>query len=231
MAHRTLFERSLLEPLLPPGVSVAATRVEIEAPLFPAEELGLRFAVEKRRREFTTGRACAREALAGLGWPGAVVPVGASGAPRWPAGVVGSITHCAGYRAAAVGRAADFDAIGIDAEPNLRLPQGVLEAIALPLERERVGWLLREAPGPCWDRLLFSVKEAVYKAWYPLTGTKLDFEDAEVGFAAAGGRFLVRLRAPHLSPRGEAPRLSGCWAVGAGILVAAIALPEPAWGR
>lgn len=230
MASRGLFESSPLKPLLPAGASVAATRSEIEVPLFAEEELALRFAVEKRRREFITGRACAREALAGLGRPGAVVPVDASGAPRWPAGVVGSITHCAGYRAAAAGKTADFAAIGIDAEPNLRLPQGVLEAIAIPLERERVGRLLREAPGPCWDRLLFSVKEAVFKTWYPMTGKKLDFEDAEVEFPAMGGRFLVRLRAPRLSPGGGAPCLSGRWAAAAGVLVTAIALPNSAWG-
>jgi 4'-phosphopantetheinyl transferase EntD len=155
--------------------------------------------------------------------------VATSGAPRWPAGFVGSITHCPGYRAAAVGRAADFEAIGIDAEPNLRLPRGVLEAIALPLERERVGRLLREAPGPCWDRLLFSAKETVFKAWYPMTGVRLGFEDAEVAFAVESGRFEARLRGARRSPQGESARLSGRWAVASGVLATAIALPAPAW--
>lgn len=227
MASPVPSARSPLGPLLPPGVSVAATRAEIAVPLFREEELALGSAVEKRRREFITGRACAREALAGLGLPGVAVPVGAAGAPRWPAGVVGSITHCSGYRAAAVGRAADFDAIGIDAEPDLRLPPGVLEAIALPVERERVGRLLREVPGPCWDRLLFSAKEAAFKAWFPLTGTRLGFEDAEVDFAAASGRFAVRLRPPRRPPAGCPPRFPGSWAAAAGTLATAIALPLP----
>lgn len=227
MAFSALSESPLLGPLLPPGVVVAATRSEVEAPLFGEEEAALGFAVEKRRREFTTGRACARAALAGLGLPGAVVPVGACGAPRWPVGVVGSITHCSGYRAAAVGRAGDFETIGIDAEPNLRLPPGVLGVVALPVERERVRLLLREAPGPCWDRLLFSVKEAVFKAWFPLTGARLDFEDAEVAFAAAG-RFSVRLRLPP-RPGGDPPRLAGRWSVAAGVLATAIALPRPSF--
>jgi 4'-phosphopantetheinyl transferase EntD len=215
----------LLAPLLPRGISVAETRAEIEAPLFREEEHALRFAVEGRRREFVTGRACAREALAQLGLPAQAVPADASRAPRWPVGVVGSITHCSGYRAAVVGRTVDFDAVGVDAEPNLRLPAGVLGAIALPVERERVAQLLRDAAGPCWDRLLFSVKETVYKTWFPLTGTKLDFEDAEIEFATSG-RFSVRLRVPHRAPGGGLTGLSGRWAVTNGLLATAIALPH-----
>lgn len=204
---------------------MAATRRDVEAPLFHEEEPAIRFAVEGRRREFMTGRACAREALARLGLPERAIPVEASRAPRWPPGVVGSITHCSGYRAAAVGRALDFDGIGIDAEANRSLPGGVLGAIALPGERERTRRLLREARGPCWDRLLFSAKEAIFKAWFPLTGTKLDFEDAEVGFAAGSRRFSVRLRASHGSPEGDPPGLSGRWTVAAGILATAVSLP------
>lgn len=218
-------ERSLFDRILPRGVAVAATRRDVEAPLSHQEEPAIRSAVEGRRREFTTGRACAREALARLGLPGRAIPAEASGAPRWPPGAVGSITHCSGYRAAAVGRALDFDGIGIDAEVNLSLPDGVLGAIALPGEREQVRRLLREARGPCWDRLLFSAKEAIFKVWFAMTGRRLDFEDAEVGFEAGSRRFSVRLRAPHRPPAGDPPGLSGRWGLATGILVTAIAVP------
>lgn len=225
MEPTAFLERSPFDRILPRGVVVAATRRDVETPLFHEEEPAIRFAVEGRRREFTTGRACAREALARLGLPGRAIPAEASRAPRWPPGVVGSITHCSGYRAAAVGRARDFDGIGIDAEANLPLPDGVLGAIALPCEREQVRRLLREARGPRWDRLLFCAKEAVFKTWFPMTGAKLDFEDAEVGFEAGSRRFSVRLRTPHRLPGGHPPELSGRWAVATGILVTAIALP------
>ena len=69
--------------------------------------------------------------------PQPVLP-GERGAPRWPAGVVGSMTHCAGYRAAALVRAADLASLGIDAEPHGPLPEGVLRRVALPAERERL---------------------------------------------------------------------------------------------
>jgi hypothetical protein len=81
-------------------------------------------AVEKRRREFGTARACARRALADLGRVPAPIVRGEKGAPVWLDGVVGSITHCAGYRGAAVAEARDVRALGIDAEPHGKLPDG-----------------------------------------------------------------------------------------------------------
>ncbi len=217
--------RSLLDPLVPAGVAVVATRTEVEAALFPEEELAVSRAVEVRRREFTTGRACAREALARLDLPPQAIGVGAAGAPRWPDGVVGSITHCRGCRGAAVGRAEDFAAIGIDAEPDQSLSGGTLRAISLPVERERVRQLRWQAPGVSWDRLLFSAKESVYKVWSPLTGTKLGFGDAEIAFDPTAGSFLVRLRMAW--PAGGPPVLRGRWSAGGGLVATAIALPTP----
>ena len=75
-----------------------------EVVLFPEEQAVIANAVDKRRLEFTTARACARVALGKLGLPPVPIVPGPRGAPRWPAGVVGSITHCAGYRACAVAR-------------------------------------------------------------------------------------------------------------------------------
>src|SRR5206468_2745795 len=106
--------------------------------LFPEEEALIAAAVDKRRREFATARGCARSALAALGIEPAPILAGERGAPRWPPGIVGSITHCAGYRAAAVSSARDMITIGLDAEPDQVLPDGVLNAISLPGERSRL---------------------------------------------------------------------------------------------
>jgi 4'-phosphopantetheinyl transferase EntD len=64
--------------------------------LFPEEITLVARATEKRRREFTAGRECARAALAGLGLAAVPILRGYRGAPQWPDGVVGSITHCPG---------------------------------------------------------------------------------------------------------------------------------------
>ncbi len=103
--------------------------------LFPAEQLVVRTAGPHRRVEFTAGRRCARAALAGLGLAAVPIPQGPAGEPQWPAGVTGSITHCPGYRACAVARTADPAGLGIDAEPDEALPDGLIQAVATGAER------------------------------------------------------------------------------------------------
>jgi 4'-phosphopantetheinyl transferase EntD len=164
--------------------------------LFPEEEAALGGAVDKRRREFTTARACARSALAMIGLPPAPIVPGIRGAPQWPPGIVGSITHCTGYRASAVARVQDVLTLGLDAEPDDRLPEGVLDTIATADERARLCALASAAPGPSWDRLLFSAKESVYKAWFPLTSRWLGFEEAAITINPADGTFTARLLVP-----------------------------------
>jgi 4'-phosphopantetheinyl transferase EntD len=219
----------MLEKILPEGASVTEVRGDVaDATLFAEEKEVISGAVEKRRREFRTGRACARSALAGLGLRPQAIPSGPRGAPQWPAGVVGSITHCAGYRAAAVARATDFATIGIDAELDAPLPQGVLADIALPNECRALEALALDEPGLSWDRLLFCIKESVYKAWFPLAERWLGFEDARV-WIARHGSFVARLLVPGPSLDGRELRtFSGRWLAGDGLLLAAIGLPAGA---
>jgi 4'-phosphopantetheinyl transferase EntD len=217
----------MLEQILPAGVAVSEVRGDIaDAPLFAAEEEVIARAVEKRRREFRTARACARAALSQLGIEPQAIPSGERGAPQWPAGIVGSITHCDGYRAAALARGADLSTIGIDAEVDAALPDGVPDDVALPEERRALKVLAREEPGLSWDRLLFSIKESVYKAWFPLAGRWLGFEDASVEIDPDHGSFAARLlvAGPRLDGD-ELSDFSGRWLARDGILLAAIAVP------
>lgn len=207
----------MLERILPGQVAIAeAFDDRIAAPLFEAEEAVIKRAVAKRRREFATVRRCARQALADLDVPPAPIIPGARGAPRWPAGAVGSMTHCDGYRAAAVARAGRIASIGIDAEPHGPLPSGVLDMIALAEEHRMIAEL-PVSDGVRWDRLLFSAKEAVYKAWFPLTRRWLGFEDAAIRLDPAGG-FHARLLI-----QGPVTEFTGRWLLGDGLLITAIA--------
>ena len=85
-------------------------------------------------------------------------------------------------------------AIGIDAEIHDKLPEGVLDMVALENERK---WL-RSMRGDDihWDRVLFSVKESIYKAWFPIAGSWLGFKDVVVSFHPDSGRFFARLLVP-----------------------------------
>jgi 4'-phosphopantetheinyl transferase EntD len=216
----------LLERLLGDVAAWAETREDrLDIELFASERESLGDAVEKRRREFMSGRACAREALARLGAPVAAIPSGPRGEPRWPAGVVGSITHCAGYRGCAVARSDAVAALGIDAEPDEPLPAGVLDEVVQGDERER----LAVASPVDLGRLAFSAKEAVFKAWFPLTGRWLDFHDAELRLDLAGRAFRADLRVP--GPRVDDVELTGFdgrWCVEGGVIVTAVVVPTGA---
>lgn len=213
-------------------MAVATRRDDVlDESLFGREAEIVAGAVEKRRREFGTARACARDALGQLGLPPREILSGSRGEPLWPEGVVGSITHCDGYRGCAVGRRSDFAAIGIDAEVDAALPSGLLGDIALPEERRALAALAREDAAPSWDRLLFSIKESVYKAWFPLAGRWLGFEDAQVTIDRGGRSFAARLlvRGPVLNGR-EVSGFAGTWLVAEGIVLSAIAVPADLGG-
>lgn len=223
----------MLEQILPPPVAAVEAFGDVpDATLFPEEAAVIARAVSRRRTEFATARACARAALARLGEPPAPILPGARGAPRWPAGLVGSITHCDGYRAAAVARTADLATLGLDAEPNEALPPGVYDMIALPSEQARIAGLAaaRSAAGPavCWDRLLFCAKEAVYKAWFPAAQRWLDFHEADITIDAAAtdahhGTFSARLLVPGPLVAGSPlTELRGRWLTARGLLLTAI---------
>lgn len=221
----------MIADLMPGGVaSVEAFDDAQLCVLFPAEEAVISRAMDERRREFTTARWCAREALARLGYPPVPVLPGARGAPVWPVGVVGSITHCAGYRAAAVARTSAMATLGVDAEPNAPLPPGVLETVAVDEELEWVAELLRDDPSVRWDRVLFSAKESVYKAWFPLARRWLDFRDTSIMIDPTEGRFHAGLLSdgPVLRDRGRVRGFSGRWLVRRQLLVTAIAMPAAA---
>ena len=148
--------------------------------LYPEEWEFVSTAQIQRRQEFAAGRRCARKALGLLGRPLVALPPGEGGAPRWPHGVIGSVTHCHGFVGVALARADQLRALGIDAEPHSSLPEGVLDFIAVPEELSRTADLMASLPELRWDRLLFSAKEAVYKAWYPLTREWLEFEQIRI---------------------------------------------------
>jgi 4'-phosphopantetheinyl transferase EntD len=215
----------MIDAILPTwAVAVEAFDDRTPAPLFPDEELVVANAVDKRRREFATGRRCARAALAGLGRPPVALPTGPSRAPVWPAGVTGSITHCDGYRAAAVADTARAWSLGIDAETDEPLPPGVLDMVAGEAERAALADRQRRDDTAHWDRLLFSAKESVYKTCAPLTGRFMDF-DAAVVTIGAGRDFTARLTVPGPVVDGvEVAELAGRWTVGRGLVLTAIVL-------
>lgn len=215
----------MIEEILPAPAATAEAFEDDNNPLFAEEEAIVGRAVEKRRQEFTTGRTCARRALAQLGQPATPIPSGNKGEPLWPQGVVGSITHCDGYRAAAVARMTELTTVGIDAEPHGPLPTGLIGDIGHPEEIAQLAALSRQDPTVHWDRLLFSAKESVYKAWFPLAKRWLGFEDAMLTIDTGTQSFAARLlvTGPTIGTN-QLEGFEGRYLVRGGILVTAIAL-------
>ena len=193
------------------------------AALFPEEEKIIAHAVESRRREFAAVRSCARACLGRLGYAAAPILPDFGGAPTWPAGVQGSMTHCTGYAAAAVGPVPRISAIGIDAEPDAPLPEGVLDLVATPAEQARLALIQPEPDSPNWDRLLFSAKEAVYKAWFPVVGEWIDPQESEIHFHPLDQTFTAMLCRDGLIINGHhVHQVHGRWTRKQGILATAV---------
>ena len=217
----------MIELLLPTGVLVVEAFEDVaDEAVFPGEEDLIQNAVESRRREFVTSRRCAREALARLGRTPVPIRAGPSREPRWPDGLVGSITHTTGFRAAAVASQKVAASIGIDTEQNAPLPEGVAELVAFEGELEMLAALTRTCPETQWGRILFSAKETIYKAWYPLTRRWLGFEDVRLTIDPTG-KFEARLnidgsRADDGPPLSE---LSGRFVVTQELISTAVTVP------
>ena len=145
-----------------------------ETALLPIEEAAFAGSVESVRRQSGAARIAARQLLTACGHCDVPLPRSASGAPSWPPGIVGSFAHDEAVAIAAIAASEDVVALGVDVEPAQELPPELVDLIATPTERARYGRDLLDS------RLLFVIKEAVYKATHPLDGLFLDFHDIEV---------------------------------------------------
>lgn len=181
----------------------------------------------RRLSEFRHGRQCARYACRrlGIGDEGSI-GVGPDREPLWPAGLVGSISHAGHHAAAAVGRAGDLRSIGVDIEPAVPLPAEILDTVCRPEEIER----LREH-GPAAVHLpratlVFSAKEAAYKALWPLLGRFLEFHDLEIALQESAGRFNVISHAADC-PATLAGQLRGHYLEVHGLFATGVSLDHP----
>jgi 4'-phosphopantetheinyl transferase EntD len=192
-----------------------------ESTMFPVEAAAVGEAIAGRRLEFATVRHCARVALGRIGVPAVPILPDPHGAPRWPAGVVGSMTHCARYRAAAVARSDELGGIGIDAEPHAALPGPAPDLVLRAEERARVRALVEANSDRHWDRIVFCAKEAAYKACFPLTRRLLDFDDVSVTVHPEGTfRAQLLFQDPRIASASR-DGLPGRWVVDRGLVATA----------
>jgi 4'-phosphopantetheinyl transferase EntD len=166
-----------LATLAAPGVRIGHRVIQggDEKILFETEAKTVS-ALPDKRRASGAARIVGRVLVKELGVAEQPVPRRVSGAPLWPDGVTGSFAHDHLVAVAALARTRDVAALGIDVEPAVALPSDMLDLVTTP--KERIDG------DPMRGRVLFVVKEAVYKAVHPHDGKFLDYHDIEVDLAA-----------------------------------------------
>ncbi len=214
----------LFRPLLPDSVLVAemAPADADPASLPPSERSLIERAVEHRRREFAAGRSLARRLLHEAGAYTDALLTDPDRVPTWPSTVVGSITHCRSLCAVAVAPRTISAGIGIDVEPARALNADLNAQILRQAEYARID-SLPPALRPLGGLLVFSIKEAVYKAIYPERRQFLDFQQVEIVFAGEDG-FFAEVLVPGASLPGL-ERISGRYRVVDGHVASAVVLP------
>lgn len=180
-----------LRGILPREIALAERTSAVDTEHLSRDEAeAVAGSVPARRAEFATGRACARDALRALAYPDAArvtIGVGTHRQPAWPPGIVGSITHCAGWYAAALARTEHQLALGIDVEVHAPVSDDVARLTSRP---EEVSALPPDL-GVAWPTVLFSAREAIFKAWYPRVGDWLGHHDVRLHLDPTSGRFTT----------------------------------------
>jgi len=186
--------QTALQGMIPVEVFSAADSAAEEAECFEYHEEGrhMENAVVARRNEFIAGRRCARAALSKLGQTASALPPDAEGVPVWPAGTVGSISHSRGL-CCAVATSTDVTCcLGLDLEKTTRLSARAMARVVHPLEVDFVG------DDQTKGSLLFSVKEAFFKAQFPQWHVQPNFKDLALHVDLAAEQMSVQEIAPHL---------------------------------
>ncbi len=165
--------RAALRKMLGPDAGIGVTDPAAASDLWPEEAAAVAAAIPRRRTEFAAGRRAARSALAELGLAPVAIPQGADRAPVWPENIAGSISHCAQCCVAVAAHCTNRRTIGVDVEPAKALDAGLEEIVCTPPEQ---AWVATQSDPGLAAKMIFSAKEAVYKAQYPLTGKVIGFD-------------------------------------------------------
>ncbi|MDX8353085.1 4'-phosphopantetheinyl transferase family protein [Cognatiyoonia sp. IB215182] len=172
--------RAALQDMLGPGFGVGVTDPRDPAEgLLPEETPAVARAVEKRQRDFAAGRRASREAMSALGVAPAAIPQGEQREPVWPQGLTGSISHCITCCIATVAHTNQHRTIGVDIEPATPLDPDLIPMICTAEERN---WLPTQPDPNLAAKQIFSAKEAIYKAQFPLTREVIGFKAVTLHF-------------------------------------------------
>ena len=208
---------TLVRPLFADDIAMALVNPLADPPApFAAESACLSpSAVDKRRREFSAGRAAAHQAMALLGQDPVAIPVAKNRAPIWPPNLVGSISHTRSCAMAVVAQKGHIQGLGIDVEEDKPLADELWPAICSPQEQD---WLRQQANPGQLAKLVFSAKEAAYKCQFTVSERFYGFDGMELTINLTERRFSARFCADQ-PPFNCGDQICGRFAIGAGLIV------------
>ena len=213
-----------------PGVQLLSTRFDperLDPEDFTRWGIAPLKAVNKRQTEFLAGRICAHEALRRLTGAPLILPVAEDRSPCWPVGVVGSITHGAGWAAAVAARAEHWRGLGLDVEKLLPSTRADRLAAEILTPAELLGYAeLPEVQRALRVTLTFSIKESLFKALYPLVQKRFYFQEAELIQHDADGHARLRLLNDLSREWRTGAELEGQFAQFEGYLLSLVSIPR-----
>lgn len=166
----------ILNSILPEGFYAGVAGGAADKNLLFKEELQYLNSVKSpdRAQSYILGRIATKVALNKMGIS---APVGRelNGEPIWPPGVIGSLSNKRAIAVAAVTKAGLKKGLGLDLEPVLG-DLKILDKVSRPNEKL---WI-SEKDSELRLTQLFSAKEALYKAIFPLQKIFFGFQDAEL---------------------------------------------------
>ncbi|MGJ8639332.1 MAG: 4'-phosphopantetheinyl transferase family protein [Opitutaceae bacterium] len=209
MTEKRLSEAVLVElqAFVPFGVSAHSELVSSHFPSVAEEVSHLGGAVQSRIDEFNTGRYCLRTALAERGLSEPVILPDAEGVPILPDCCLGSISHSRGLCVAVACSRSDCKYLGVDVEKTNRLSEAAAKRVVHTEEASWVGGNQKKAS------VLFSLKEAFYKAQFPAWRCCGNFHDLvlEVDEAFQTARVVTLSGAFPSKLCGESSALNFCY--------------------
>ncbi|KIN73199.1 4'-phosphopantetheinyl transferase family protein [Sulfitobacter guttiformis] len=214
---------ALTRSVLPTGLGVAARDPTVMPDdVDKTEAAALAQAVDHRKCEFHAGRSAARAAMTSLSVAIQSVEMAADRSPVWPAGITGSISHSKTACVAAVGMSADWAGIGVDLEEATPLDPLSVAVVCTRAERVWLGLQPASERG-LMAKLIFSAKEATYKAQYNVSGRLFGFEVLELEIDRSDNRFKAYFRCDQ-GPFAAGTVLHGSYAHAVGLLVTGVAI-------
>lgn len=171
--------QSAMQAMAPANVMLGCRRIgnTDDQLLSMAEAASIVSLLPARRQASGAARHVARQLLRDMGSTDFDVLRGHDGAPLFPQGFIGSLAHDDHLAVAALARSQHWRMLGIDIEPSLPLPEELVELVIQPEDN------LAGSDDLLAGRILFAVKEAVYKASFPSGKKILNYDEIHVDLA------------------------------------------------